>query len=1048
MRKLGALFLLLTVAACSQAPISVPSAPVRLQPEPLAASVQLSPPGRLARIPPSSRLALGPLTEEERNRPSRRPGLPVVGVVRQLRTDGAAEGRCERLPDGVMVWRLELESAGAAGIRVRFEDFDVGDGRVWLYADDETLGPYSGRGIFGDGEFWTGAIFADRIVIEYEPSRGSACSDEPPFRIREITHLWETPLSPATGKSPRSYAAASCHLDVSCYPEYATQASGVGHYTYISEGRSYVCSGALLNTRPYSGIPYFLTAYHCVASDTEARTVNVYWFYQTPYCNGPPPDRRALPYRTEGASFLIGKDIPEGDFSLLRLTSLPSAPDLRFQGWTTVEPAQGASAVGIHHPKGDYKRISFGFRTSDASSNVEGKNAPANYYYQIQWTAGRTEGGSSGSPLFVRSGDASTWLIAGVLSYVPKTDDVCSYNPFVAGYGRLSTAYPYLRAYLNLESCTYTFSPPSLSVGYAGGSFYTDLTVTGGCAWSASSDQSWLRIGTGSGTGSARIYFTVDPNYSYSSRVGRIRVADQIFTVTQGGMPACPATAISVGQTVSGSLSSGTCTSWYRGSAYYAARYTFSGTAGQAVYILLTSSAFDTYLYLIDPAGRVVAEDDDGGGGLNSRIPAGSGSLVLPSTGTYSIEVTSYAPYATGEYRLSLVSGSGVPNDEPGAAMVIGSLPYVQSMDTVAATGNVGDPVHSCTGMRDSNTVWFRWVADFTGRLRVTTFGSTYDTVLAAYTGSSVPGTELACNDDSDGTLQSRIEFSVARGQSYLIQVSDYGSPGGGTLVLNVRGVAPGDFSGDGRQDLIWQNDTWRQVTVHYYRGANFAGWAWVNASGASGWRVVGTADFDGNGTPDLVWQNDSTRQLTVHYYDGTSFTGWNWLNSNSNPGWRVVAVADFNRDGKPDLIWQSDATRQVVVHYYGGGGGATFLGWAWLNASGVPGWRVAGAGDFDGNGTPDLVWQNESSRQVTVHYYAGTTWTGWNWLNSTGFTGWSLAGVGDFDGDGRPELVWQNDTTRQVTVHYYGGSSGNQFLGWAWLNASGVPGWRPIVPR
>jgi hypothetical protein len=113
-----------------------------------------------------------------------------------------------------------------------------------------------------------------------------------------------------------------------------------------------------------------------------------------------------------------------------------------------------------------------------------------------------------------------------------------------------------------------------------------------------------------------------------------------------------------------------------------------------------------------------------------------------------------------------------------------------------------------------------------------------------------------------------------------------------------------------------------------------------------------------------------------------------------------------------------------------------------------VSGWRVAGAGDFDGNGTPDLVWQNESSRQVTVHYYAGTTWTGWNWLNSTGFTGWSLAGVGDFNGDGKPDLVWQNDSTRQVTVHYYGGSSGNQFLGWAWLNASGVPGWRPIVPR
>ena len=390
---------------------------------------------------------------------------------------------------------------------------------------------------------------------------------------------------------------------------------------------------------------------------------------------------------------------------------------------------------------------------------------------------------------------------------------------------------------------------------------------------------------------------------------------------------------------------------------------------------------------------------------------------------------------------------SGPPaNDEPSGATVIGTLPFRTTQDTTMATTSAVDPVHSCsTGGRDSNTVWFRWVATFTGRLRVDTFGSNYDTVLAAYTGSTSPGQELACNDDTGGTFQSRIEFAVTSGQSYLIQVSDWSGPGGGTLVLNVRGVVPGDFNGDGRQDLIWQNDTWRSVTVHYYQGANFVGWAWLNTAGASGWRVVGAADFDGNGTPDLVWQNDSTQQLVVHYYDSTNFTGWSWLNASNNPGWRVVAVADFNRDGWPDVVWQNDTWRSVTVHYYQR---ANFVGWAWLNVSGAAGWRIVGAADFDGNGTPDLVWQNDSTRQVTVHYYAGSNLTGWSWLNASGVAGWAVAGVGDFNGDGKPDLVWQNDSTRQVTVHYYGGGSGNQFLGWAWLNAGGVPGWRSVVPR
>ncbi len=91
-----------------------------------------------------------------------------------------------------------------------------------------------------------------------------------------------------------------------------------------------------------------------------------------------------------------------------------------------------------------------------------------------------------------------------------------------------------------------------------------------------------------------------------------------------------------------------------RGSWYYADRYSFSASAGQQVAILLTSSAFDTYLYLIGPSGTVIAQNDDGGGGTNSRIPASSGYYTLPSTGTYIIEVTSYAVNATGIYTLSL----------------------------------------------------------------------------------------------------------------------------------------------------------------------------------------------------------------------------------------------------------------------------------------------------------------------------------------------------------------------------------------------------------
>jgi hypothetical protein len=253
--------------------------------------------------------------------------------------------------------------------------------------------------------------------------------------------------------------------------------------------------------------------------------------------------------------------------------------------------------------------------------------------------------------------------------------------------------------------------------------------------------------------------------------------------------------------------------------------------------------------------------------------------------------------------------------------------------------------------------------------------------------------------------------------------------------------------------ELIWQNTTTRQVTVHYYApGPTDVGWAWLNSAGDPGWKVVGMADMDGNGVPDLIWQNDTTRQVTVNYYGGaggTVYQGWAYLNAAGVPGWSVVGVADMNGDGVPDLIWQNDTTKVVTVNYYGGTGGAVYQGWAYLNSVGNPGWSVVGVADFDGNGTPDLVWQNLSTRQVTVNYYGGTSgaaYQGWAYLNAAGYPGWTVVGAMDLNADGVPDLIWQNDSTQQVTVNYYGGAAGSVYQGWAWLSSSGVAGWRALA--
>jgi len=301
------------------------------------------------------------------------------------------------------------------------------------------------------------------------------------------------------------------------------------------------------------------------------------------------------------------------------------------------------------------------------------------------------------------------------------------------------------------------------------------------------------------------------------------------------------------------------------------------------------------------------------------------------------------------------------------------------------------------------------------------------------------------------------------------VNVNYYGSGGGATLkgfnCLNcsanfvgwsVRAVAA--FGSSGEQSLVWQNASTGAVNVYYY---GLGGYVFQdsnvlnNGAGTSGWHVVGAADFDGNGVPDLVWQNTGTGQVNVNYYGGNggaALTGYAVLNGGAGTaGWRVVAVADMNGDGVPDLIWQNTSTGQVNVNYYGGAGGATLTGYAVLNSgAGTAGWQVVAAADFDGNGVPDLVWQNAATRQVNVNYYGGATGTamiGSAVLNA-GTAGWTVVGASDFDGNGVPDLVWQNDATAQVTVNYYSGAGGATLNGWNWLEASGNPGWTAVVPR
>jgi hypothetical protein len=125
--------------------------------------------------------------------------------------------------------------------------------------------------------------------------------------------------------------------------------------------------------------------------------------------------------------------------------------------------------------------------------------------------------------------------------------------------------------------------------------------------------------------------------------------------------------AIAVGQTVVGQLTTSDC-AWHYTSTpqhlYYTDVYSFSGTAGQQISIALTSPALNMLVELYsvnDIAATPLATDDNGGGGYNARIPAGSGYFTLPATGTYYVWAQTADPDWTGAYTLAISGAAAVP---------------------------------------------------------------------------------------------------------------------------------------------------------------------------------------------------------------------------------------------------------------------------------------------------------------------------------------------------------------------------------------------------
>ena len=443
-------------------------------------------PGRGLVAPPQLRLAqlgaldlslgieLSPLNPQQSDVTSapRRAGPLRVGLHRQLTEyPGDLVPRLQWVDDphdGSVAAALTVTAPGASRVRLGIRATLPPGGAIRFFhgAPPQVVGVMDRDFLLSDGPQvrWSPSVPGSTIGLQLTlPS--SDVRDATVLEIDRVAHHFEpshvghdaaalAPPHPPGGAPRQELASEEDEEDEDCQrvPLACTDrsrwqhvADAVASIGFERLDGSYQCSGTLLNDADENSfIPYFLTANHCISTQSEADSLEAYWFYQHDSCGVNPG--------LGGRSTWGGADLLATDFALdssllvLKGWHWEDVDDrgrqvprfgVRFAGWDS-RPRSSGPVYGVHHPGDSPKEYLEGYIDGVAdyvSCNLDRRpcqNRRAGI--QVSFTHGSVDGGSGGSGLFKGN------RLIGVAS----STDLCT----EAVYGSFSEFFPRVRRWL------------------------------------------------------------------------------------------------------------------------------------------------------------------------------------------------------------------------------------------------------------------------------------------------------------------------------------------------------------------------------------------------------------------------------------------------------------------------------------------------------------------------------------------------------------------------------------------------------------------------
>ncbi|MEZ5308604.1 MAG: BACON domain-containing carbohydrate-binding protein [Pyrinomonadaceae bacterium] len=533
------------------------------------------------------------------------------------------------------------------------------------------------------------------------------------------------------------------------------------------------------------------------------------------------------------------------------------------------------------------------------------------------------------------------------------------------------------------SGCAYSIDPTSTSAPPAGASGTVAVTTDTGCDWTATSNDSWISVTSGSkGSGNGTVGYTVAANTG-PARTGTVTIAGQTFTVNQSSGCAYSIDPTSTSAPPAGASGSVAVT-------------TETGCDW-------TATSNDSWISVTS------GSTGSGNGTVGYTVAANTGPA---RTGTVTIAGQTFTVNQTSGCSYSI---------NPTSA----TSPSTGTTGTVAVTTDTG-----CDWTATSNDSWITVTSGSTG-----SGNGTVGYTVAANTGAARSGTITIAGEsftvnqdgastnaftrfDFDGDQKADVSiFRPGPGEWWYLRSSDNGNNafqfGSSTDI-----IVPQDFTGDGRSDSAF----WRPSTGEWYVLRSEDSTFFAFPFGTTG-DIPAPGDFDGDGKADAAVFRPSSGFWFIFRSSDAQVSVIPFGSNGDRP-----LVGDYDNDGIDDVgiyrpsahqFWLNRSTAGVIVYQFGADGDEIF------------------ADDFTGDGTADVGFFRPSTGEWFVLRNDNQTFFAFPFGTSG-----DISAPGDYDGDGvadaavfRPSgTVWFiNQSTAGVSVIPFG-AAGDQPLPGAYM--------------